>query len=69
MNSPVIAKPVTPKTSYVLLYNVSWQWMKVKSNIIAYFSKHSIAVCTFSTCLGACISLKSAIACTNFSLL
>lgn len=44
MNSPVIAKPVTPKTSYVLLYYVSWEWMKVKSNIIAYFSKHSIAV-------------------------
>ena len=28
MNSPVIAKPVTPKTSYVLLYNVSWDQLE-----------------------------------------
>ncbi|MHC5612963.1 MAG: hypothetical protein ACYTXA_18645 [Nostoc sp.] len=28
MNFPVIAKPVTPKTSYVLLYNLSWDQLE-----------------------------------------
>ena len=42
MNFPVIAKLVTPKTSYILLSNVSWE--RLESNSIAYFPKHSIAV-------------------------
>jgi|GEM_PF-3436177 len=40
MNSPVITKSVSPKTSYVLLYDVSWdQLEKLDIELLAQYSR------------------------------